>query len=390
MIKHKNILYMPTISELGGIETYVYEMVKKYKDLDIAVVSKTCDPLQARRIRKYCPLYIHTNQQIECDVAIINYDISIIEYISKNAKIYETIHGDYSNPIYGGRKPLTHSRITGYIAITKYLQGRVQDLLGVDNVIMSYNPLTVEENKPFITLVSATRLHKNKGVNRMKELIKALDRAKVDYIWYCITNDTEVIKHPKVIMIPNRLDVDKWLRMADYVVLLSDSEACSYTLNEALYRNIPIIATPLPYLEEIGVKDGKNGYIIDFDCKNVDEVARKIEKIPKFIFKQLEDNYRNIFAKSKSRYEEVKSMKVKVEAILDFYDMEDKEDKFKDLSGQNKDGTPKRESQHIWVVDKERADYLMEHNAVKIIEVLADEPKTKTGKEVKITKKKGK
>ena len=28
-IKHDNIIYMPTISALGGIETYVYELVKK-------------------------------------------------------------------------------------------------------------------------------------------------------------------------------------------------------------------------------------------------------------------------------------------------------------------------------------------------------------------------
>ena len=382
IIKHKNILYMPKISPLGGIETYVYEVVKKYKDLDIAVVSKDCDKLQARRIRKYCPLYIHTNEKIECDVAIINYDVSIIDYINKDAKIYQTIHGDYSNPIYGGKRPPDHPRLTGYIAITKYLEDKIKDLYNVDNIIMSYNPLTIEEDKPYITLVSATRLHKNKGVNRMKELIRALDRYKIDYIWYCITNDTNVIKHPNVIMIQNRLDVDKWLRQADYVVLLSDSEACSYTLNEALYRNIPIIATPLPYLEEIGVKDGINAYIIDFDCKNVDEVVQKINNIPKFTFKQLEDNYRNIFKKSKSNYKEELNMKYKVEAILNFYDMEDQEDKYKVLPELNKDGSKTRESQHIWVVNKERADYLLEHNAIKVLEEIKPSEKVKKEPEV--------
>ena len=30
VIKHSNIIFMPTISKLGGIETYVYELVKKY------------------------------------------------------------------------------------------------------------------------------------------------------------------------------------------------------------------------------------------------------------------------------------------------------------------------------------------------------------------------
>jgi len=386
IIKHKNILYMPNISPLGGIETYVYEMVKKYKDLDIAVVSKKCDKLQARRIKKYCPLYIHTDQKIECDVAIINYDVSIIDYINEGAKIYQTIHGDYSNPIYGGKKPPKHPRLTGYIAITKYLQKKIKELYETENVIMSYNPLTIEPSKPYLTFVTASRLHKNKGIERMKQFIRALDRAKIDYIWYCITNDTDVIKHPNIIFIQNRLDVDKWINLADYGILLSDSEADSYFIKEILYRNKPIITTPLPYLKEIGVEDGKNGYIIDFDCSNVDEVANKVEKIPKFIFKQLEDDYRNIFVKSKSKYKEELDMKYRVQAILNFYDMEDKEDKYKELPEKNKDGSPVRESQHIWIVDKERADYLLEHNAIKILEEIKpiEYTKDKEAKSVKI------
>ena len=82
MIEHANIIFMPTISALGGIETYVYELVKKYKDLDIAVVSNSCEENQAKRIRKYCKLYIHHGEQIKCKVAIINYDQSIIKYIN--------------------------------------------------------------------------------------------------------------------------------------------------------------------------------------------------------------------------------------------------------------------------------------------------------------------
>lgn len=363
-IKHKNIIYMPMISALGGIETYVYELIKKYKDYDIAVVSKSCDKNQAKRIRKYCPVYIHTDQEIECDVAIINYDVSIIKYISEKAKIYQCIHADYTNAIYNGKKPPKHERITGYIAITEFLKDKIKDLLSVNNVIMSYNPLTIEE-KPFITLVSATRLHINKGVGRMKELIKALERNNIDFIWYCITNDTNVIKHPNVIMIPNRLDIDKWLKIADYVVLLSDSEACSYTLNEALYRNIPIISTPLPYLKEIGVKDNENAYIIDYDCSNVDEVAKKIMNIPKFEFKKLEDKYDKIFVKSKSNYKEEKEMKVRVKALIDFSDMEE---------GVNRDRGDE------FICTKERADYLVENKAIEIIEIIEEPKKTSTKK----------
>ena len=194
----------------------------------------------------------------------------------------------------------------------------MKDLLKSDKVIMSYNPLTIEEDKPFLTLVSATRLHENKGPKRVLELAKALDRAGIDFIWYILTGDTNVISHPNIVFIPNRLDTYKWLNMADYVVLLSDSEACSYTLNEALYRNIPIISTPLPYLEEIGVEDGVNSYLVKFDCSNVDEVAKKMKNIPKFKFKRLEDKYGELFTNKKSHYKEDLEKLISVESIDNF------------------------------------------------------------------------
>ena len=41
MIEHSNILYLRDISELGGVETFLWEMLKKYHKYDIAVVYKT-------------------------------------------------------------------------------------------------------------------------------------------------------------------------------------------------------------------------------------------------------------------------------------------------------------------------------------------------------------
>lgn len=257
MIKHANIIYMPTISALGGIETYVYELVKKYHNLDIAVVSRYCDEKQRERIEKYCKVYIYTDQDIECKVAIINYDQSIIPHINKEAKIYQTIHADYSSDIYEN-KPKDNARITGFICITKYLQDKMSAYLPKEKLLYNFNPLTIEDNEKPIILVTASRLHKNKGVERMKKLIAEMDKQKINYIWYIITNDIGVMQSPNVIFIKNRLDVSRFINQATYVVLLSDSEACSYTLNEALYRNIPIITTPLPYLDEIGVRNNEN------------------------------------------------------------------------------------------------------------------------------------
>lgn len=324
-IQHNNILYLTDISVIGGVETFIYEMVKKYHNLDIAVVYKTAHPTQLQRLRQFCPVYKFNGQDIICKVAIINYDTSIIDYI-KEGKIYQVIHADYENPVY--TKVPQDKRIYQYIAITKHIAESFKRITGNENVILGYNPLTIEDKKPLV-LVSATRLSKVKGKDRMIKLAEALDRAGIDYIWYVLTTDKNEINSPNVIYIEPRLDAWKWIARADYLVQLSDTEGLSYSINEALYRNIPVIVTPLPYLNEIGVKHGVNSLIMEFDCSNIDEIVSMIENPPEFKFKQLKDTYNTILAKGKSKYLEKMKKLVLVECIRSYKDFELNEKKKK-------------------------------------------------------------
>lgn len=309
-IKHSNIIYVSDISQLGGVETWVYELAKKYHDLDIAVVVRTADQKQMERLSKYVPIYKHNKEQIECDVAVINYDVSIIPYINAKVGIYQTIHGDYENPAYSWESP-THPKIKEYLCITKYLVDSVKRITGNTNLRLCYNPLTIEDGKKPLVLLSATRLSAIKGKDRMQKLATALDKACVEYVWIVFTNDTDAIKSPNVVFMSPKLDIGRWFEVADYVVQLSDTEACSYTIAEALFRNTPIIVTPLPYLEEIGVKDGKNAYIMEFDCSNIDNIVKRIENVPKFEFKRWKDSYGDIFTKEKSTFDPDKIVKFK-------------------------------------------------------------------------------
>lgn len=363
MIEHDNIIYIKDFSELGGVETFTYEMVKKYHDKDIAVVYKTAHINQIKRVRKYCKAYKHTDQQIKCKVAIINYDVSIIDYIDKDADIYQVVHGDYENSAYTWQPP-THPRIKEYIGVTKYIRDSFKRITGLTNVSYGYNPLTIEEDKK-IMLLSATRLSRIKGKDRMIELAKELDNAGINYVWYVFTNDTNAIESKNVIYIKPRLDIGYWFDKADYIVQLSDTEACSYTINEALFRNKPVIVTPLPYLKEIGVKDGINAYIMKFDCSNVKDIVKKITNIPEFEFKKLEDRYDGILVKSKSHYKEDLKMKVKVKALINFKDIEANKDRVK---GEE------------FICNYERAEYLRDNNAIEILEELKEEKKTRKSK----------
>ena len=208
----------------------------------------------------------------------------------------------------------------------------------------------------------------------MLQLARAMDRLGIDFIWYILTNDKFVISHPNIVFIDPRLDTYKWIDKADYVCLLSDSEACSYTLNEALYRNIPIITTPLPYLNEIGIKDGDNAYIMQFDCSNVADIVKRIKKVPKFEFNRMEDNYSNLFKDSKSHYEEDLKMNVKVRCIQNYYDIETDERKVFSLDVSYDE--PKKHPNRVeWITTRERAEHLQNKGLVKIVEFIEEDKK---------------
>lgn len=356
MIEHSNIFYVKDISIIGGVETFLYELVKKYKDYDIAVVYKTANVNQLKRLRKYCKAYKHINQKIKCNVAIINYDTSIIDYICENAKIYQVIHADYENEAYRW-KPPTHKRIYKYIAITKHIEESFKRMTGFDNVILSYNPLKIEKSKKLV-LLSATRLSRIKGKDRMIALANELDRQHIDYIWYIFTNDKNEIPNKNVVYMTPRLDIGYWFDNCDYVIQLSDTEGLSYTINEALYRNKPIIVTPLPYLNEIGVKDDINAYILNYDCSNVKDIVSKIKNIPKFEFKKLKDKYNTILDKTPSYYD-INTL-VTARALRTYKDME------LECYIQKGQVLPVK-------ITRERAEELMEHPKGALIEVIEND-----------------
>lgn len=164
-------------------------------------------------------------------MAIINYDTSIIDYITEdiwkeNAKpnegIYQTVHADYEHPAYQW-KPPTDDRIKAYIGITKHIEQSFKKLTGNENLIQLYNPVSPDDDEP-IMIVSATRLSRIKGKDRMVKLANALNRQGLKWVWYVFTNDTDAIKNPNFIFLKPRLDCRHLVKRADALAQLSDTE----------------------------------------------------------------------------------------------------------------------------------------------------------------------
>lgn len=375
MIKHANIFYVRNIHAIGGVETFVYELAKKYKCYDNGIVCKTIDNEQKKRLKKYCPVYVHKNEPIECDVIITNWDTSIYDYVNKDAKKYTVLHTDYSNPTEILGLPKDREDIT-YIGITEDSKNKFEKITGIKRTILCRNPLEIEEDESTLILVSATRLTKIKDNGRHLKLAESLERQKIKFIWYIFTTDeykdNPIWENKNVIKMQNRLDLGQFMKNADWYVQLSSCEGDSYSLKEALYRGTPIVVCELPYFKEIGIKNGENALYYNLDNSNADEVAKKMKMPLKFEFKKVKDGYDELLNKTKSHYEEDLEMKVKVEAVRNYFDVEEKEQKYAILPKNAK------ETQHIWVTSKERADELLKVTPA-IIKILEE---VKTNKEV--------
>ena len=244
-------------------------------------------------------------------------------------------------------------------------------------------------------MASACRLDdKVKGGERTLKLIKALDKYceenNRNYIWTIFTNPTKVqVDSPNVILMKPRLDVRPYLADSDYVLQLSnDMETYCYTINEALGYGVPIVTTPLTILNELPITENEH-IVLDWNCENVDEVARQIfeKEVKPFNYIAPEDNWSNLLENVKSKYEEEKKMKYIVEATdlykrLNTYDVE--------LSKQKNVKQYIPEAGERWEVNLERKELLEEKGFIKVIEEVK-EVETATKKveaEKKTTRKK--
>lgn len=116
-----------------------------------------------------------------------------------------------------------------------------------------------------------------------------------------------------------RTDVRPFISNADYVLQLSnDMETYCYTINEALGYGIPIVTTPLSILKELPITNNEH-IVLDYDCTNVDDVAREIfeKEVRSFTYEPPKDNWNKILAKGKStyKYEPFKKIKARVKNI---------------------------------------------------------------------------
>lgn len=311
-----NMFYFYNINSIGGVEQFFYEIAKKYYNYDIVVYYTTGDKKQIERLKKYIDVRQHDGtEHIKCHKAFFNYNANILDCVEAD-EYYMIIHADYKTM---NIAPPQLNKPFKFIGVSQLACEAFEEISGCP-CQLSYNPITLDKPKRILKLISATRLTKEKGLERMKALIKILDENNIPFIWDIYTNKSDAINHPNVHYHQPTLDVNDYIADADYVVQLSDCEGWCYTMIQSLMIGIPIIVCDWPVLKELKI-DNRYGFILPFDMNDipVQEIYRKRFN---FTYTPPGDNWMNILEPGPSAYQKAKNLLYKVKATRAYKDLD--------------------------------------------------------------------
>ena len=324
MIESDNVFYVSNFNVIGGVETYIFELARKYQDYDITIIYKTGDINQINRIKKYVRVIKYQGQQIKCKKAFFNYETDIINNVEAEEYI-QLIHAMFKTQ---GIKPRIEPKITRYLCVSKSAGKEWEELTGY-KCEHCRNPLeiTQEEKKDALFLISATRLTPEKGKKRMITLAKELEKAGVNFLWFIFTNDTNAIESPNIIYCKPRLNIRPFIasiKGKGYGVQLSDCEGDCYFTRECEALGVPLLCTPVPSFKEQGLVDGKNCYYIPFNVEEIDNklIDKIVNKIPSYDPYINEDKWDKVLVKGKSTYKQDMKKLVLVKCIRTYDDMQ--------------------------------------------------------------------
>lgn len=295
------VIYHPYIPKLGGIETVIYNLSKglTLNGWDVTVLYGSSDGAEpVFHYSDYATVVkASPSVKLEVNVCLISSNHVACRNFVKADKWLQWIHADYEKyKLDLVRNP----EVTKYIAVSQHVANIAKRLFDVDAEVI-YNLIDPDFGTAYketdLRLVTNSRISPEKGFKRMYIMAGQLKEKGIKFQWDIYgdnTHDTRFrdntiksfAKYPEVHFRGFKQDVSTGLLNADYSVLLSDFEGCPLAVLESLQCNVPVITTDYPSAKEL-IQNGKNGYIVSMDMKNIDYDRIKNE-IPKdFVFKPL-------------------------------------------------------------------------------------------------------
>lgn len=274
------VLYCGSTAIIGGVETFIYNFCKEmheYYDILVLYTDKM-DGAQIIRLSEHVQVKRNDGILIQCNTAI---NIRLTDVMPRNVKYKKLIQMSHTCQL--AKSGPWHWEIKKNYDRLIFVSQTAANSFSDQDLTYDIIPNLTDREKPKKTLllVSACRLTWEKGEERVYKFAEMLRNSNIPFVWLVFSHQPLQRVIPGVVHCPNTLDVRDYFRKADYVVQLSDIESFCYTLVESLELGTPVITTPLDVLPEIGFEEGKNGYTVPFDMKDID-VKKIYERIPKF------------------------------------------------------------------------------------------------------------
>ena len=310
------VLYRKNIYKVGGIQTFIVNFCKVLGDkYDITIVAEQIDPERIMQFSKQTRVIASKDAKVQCDFLLM---MSVLDPIPENVaykKLVRMCHACKSSYI-----PKLPEACDEMVFVSETARKTFGDPKG--NVI--HNPYVPQKVKPLV-LVSATRIpapDKGDYLKRMRQLADMLNNEEIPFVWFNFS-DGKLPEPPKNFYnMPATMNIEWFISMATYVVQLSDWESWSYSMIEALCNGKPVLCTPFDSIHEIGIEDGRDGYVLPFDMKFD---VHKILDVPKVSFKfdnkPIVKSWEKMFGKLKSFDKYVPSEQVLVEVVYPYDDV---------------------------------------------------------------------
>ena len=315
-MNYSNIFYIPEIKEVSGITTWIIELSKKYKDYDITIIyEKDSNKDQLNILRQYVRVIkLNPDMIYKCNKLFITMFTKHLECFNAN-EIIGIIHTNFKM---NGLKPFD-KYTNKVIAVSNFVKDAYEEISDAKPMVC-YNPLTLEEHTKVLKLIYIGRITDKKGKTRIETLLKELDKNNIPYLLTIVGTGELSIQNDNVIYMKPRTNVRQLIPLNDYLVQLSnDDESYSYTINEALSMGVPIIATDMTILKELGIKNKEHGYILNFDMSNI-PIKEIYEEIPKPKYTPPKDEWLKYLDNTKAEY--VKEQMIQLRCIRAYKDIE--------------------------------------------------------------------
>ena len=275
------VVYIRQVCEIGGIETFVYSFCKKMHELyDIIVLYDNIASSQLARLVQICRCVKNSPElPISCDTIIVT---RINDGLPRNVKFKKSVQMAHCIK----QQPTWHIPQDRDVIVN--VSQASKDSFGDEakNSIVIHNLSVNEKHKKCLFIVSTIRVgadDKQGNDERCRKFARLMKKEGIPFIWMYF-GDRAMKDAPEGMYYGGLThDIKPYVARADYLALLSGSEAFSYSLLEALEVYTPVLVTPLAQNEDMGIMDGKNGYIVPFDVDSFD--IKKILKIPNFKYK---------------------------------------------------------------------------------------------------------